>query len=350
MDLELRTVLLVVGVVVIAAILLHGLLSIRQSNEPVDVSKLKLDETDEDGNVIRDVSGFDRHGVGVARVVAGDDSLDTSSNPEVKLSIEVGDDAPSIDTASINFDVALDNDPNSDDVVEPVINEKPAPMFASPIAKGKEDFLAVKINDDDTEINTQPVLDIEIDMPVMGRIDMVNVEGNVSGDVKATKPALKSFDDKPVTKKAESRADLPMDVLILNVVGHDNNELDGATLLPILLTLGFKFGDMDIFHRHVDAAGQGAVLFSLANMVQPGHFDIDNMEQFSSQGITLFMTLPHNNGNMETFNIMLNAAAKIAEEFNGQVLDGERSTLTKQSTQQYVQRIRELERKMLLVK
>jgi len=85
-------------------------------------------------------------------------------------------------------------------------------------------------------------------------------------------------------------------------------------------------------------------------MVQPGHFDIDNMEQFTTQGISLFMTLPHKNGNMETFNIMLNAAAKIAEEFNGQVLDGDRSTLTKQSTQQYVQRIRELERKMLLVK
>jgi len=348
MDLELRTVLLVVGVVVIAAILLHGLLSIRQSNEPVDISALKLDETDEDGNVIRDVSGFDRHGVGVARVVSADDTLMTPSSPEAQLSQEVGEDAPCIDSASINFDVALDDENNSSASAEPAINEKPTPMFASPIAKEKEDFLAVKHVAESAE-EKEPQ-NIEIDEPEIGKIDFTDVAlGSVTTEKNIFSDDIAN-DAKSKTNQSDNKDGQPMDVLILNVIAEDNNDLDGATLLPVLLTLGFKFGDMNIFHRHVDAAGQGAVLFSLANMVQPGHFDIDNMEQFTTQGISLFMTLPHKNGNMETFNIMLNAAAKIAEEFNGQVLDGDRSTLTKQSTQQYVQRIRELERKMLLVK
>ena len=42
---------------------------------------------------------------------------------------------------------------------------------------------------------------------------------------------------------------------------------------------------MNIFHRHVDNAGNGKVLFSIANMLKPGVFDPDNMEQFSTQGV-----------------------------------------------------------------
>ena len=137
-----------------------------------------------------------------------------------------------------------------------------------------------------------------------------------------------------------------MDVLVLNVVGRDASELEGAHLLPLLLTLGFKFGEMDIFHRHASSAGHGDVLFSLANMVQPGIFDIDNMEQFSTTGVSLFMQLPYTQGNLETFNIMLNAAAKIAEEFDGQVLDGKRNILTNQLTHQYVERIRSVEQRV----
>jgi cell division protein ZipA len=336
MDFELRSVLLIVGVVVIAAILLHGLFSIRQTNKPIDISQLNLDE-EKDENVIRDGSGFDRHGVGVARVIPGDETLNTASASETQLSLDIEEKSSDIATPSIDFDVAL----NGDKTDHQVVDKKPAPMFASPIAKGKEDFLAVKVNasnalvEEQKTLNLDIDLDIDLDMPVMGEIDSSIPDTALETEEKNHNATVVSE---------------PMDVLILNVVGEDGCDLDGATLLPELLTLGFKFGDMNIFHRHVDAAGQGAVLFSLANMVHPGHFDLDNMEQFSTKGVSLFMTLPHNNGNMETFNIMLNAAAKIAEEFNGQVLDGNRSTLTKQSTQQYVQRIREVERKLLLVK
>ena len=169
------------------------------------------------------------------------------------------------------------------------------------------------------------------------------VEKLFTEEIKINEPVIDEIQE---TKAPQQ----PLDVLVLNVIAGDDDELNGAQLLPLLLTLGFKFGDMDIFHRHVSSDGHGEVLFSLANMVKPGVFDIDNMAQFSTTGISLFMTIPHNNGNLATFNMMLNAAAKIAEEFSGQVLDGERSTLTKQSTQHYVSRIRDVEHKLLLKK
>ena len=161
------------------------------------------------------------------------------------------------------------------------------------------------------------------------------------------------FDDQPVIEP-ESKENLkaqpkqPQEVLVLNVKSADDNPILGAALLPMLLTLGFKFGEQDIFHRHVNSNGKGPVLFSLANMFKPGDFDIDNLENFTTQGISLFMILPIEGEPHQVFNMMHNAARKIADEFSAQIYDGRRTLLTKQSLQQYVEKIREFERQRLL--
>lgn len=138
------------------------------------------------------------------------------------------------------------------------------------------------------------------------------------------------------------------EVLVLNVRAPADEPISGAALLPMLLTLGFKFGDQEIFHRHVNSNGKGPVLFSLANMFKPGVFDIDNLETFETQGVSLFMILPIEGDPHQVFNMMHNAARKIADEFGAQVLDGRRSVLTKQGLQQYVEKIREFERKRMI--
>jgi cell division protein ZipA len=164
------------------------------------------------------------------------------------------------------------------------------------------------------------------------------------------------FDEQP-TAVPETKEELKakpdgseqqQEVLVLNVKSADNNPIPGAGLLPMLLTLGFKFGDQDIFHRHVNSNGKGPVLFSLANMFKPGNFDIDSLETFSTQGISLFMILPIEGEPHQVFNMMHNAARKIADEFSAQIYDGRRTLLTKQSLQQYVEKIREFERQRLL--
>jgi cell division protein ZipA len=118
----------------------------------------------------------------------------------------------------------------------------------------------------------------------------------------------------------------------------------GAALLPTLLTLGLKYGEMNIFHRHEDNAGQGKVTFSLANIMNPGSFDLDTIETFATRGVSLFMTLPNAGDPFYVFEQMLNAAKQLAQEFNAQVLDEKRNILTKQTEQHYVNNIREFER------
>lgn len=160
--------------------------------------------------------------------------------------------------------------------------------------------------------------------------------------------------DEPVEKQepkvspdegAQAKESAPQqEVLVLNVKAPEDKPIQGAALLPMLLTLGFKFGDQDIFHRHVNSNGKGPVLFSLANMFKPGNFDIDDLENFTTQGVSLFMILPIEGDPHQVFNMMHNAARKISDEFEGQVLDGRRSALNKQNLQQYVEKIREFER------
>ena len=137
------------------------------------------------------------------------------------------------------------------------------------------------------------------------------------------------------------------DVLVLNVRSTVENPIQGASLLPMLLTLGFKFGEHDIFHRHVNTNGKGPILFSLTNMFKPGVFDIDNIENFSTCGLSLFMMLPIEGDAQQVFNMMHNAARKLSEEFGCRILDGNKVGVSKQSMQQYVERIREFERKRI---
>lgn len=138
------------------------------------------------------------------------------------------------------------------------------------------------------------------------------------------------------------------EVLILNVRVPEGKVIQGAALLPSLLTLGFKFGEHNMFHRHAASNGKGPRLFTLANMFNPGTFDIDNMENFNTTGVSLFMTLPIDADAHQVFNMMHNAARKLADEFDAQVLDGRRSVLTRQSLQQYVEKIREFERRRMI--
>jgi cell division protein ZipA len=113
----------------------------------------------------------------------------------------------------------------------------------------------------------------------------------------------------------------------------------------MMTELGCKFGDLGIFHRYENTAGTGELIFSVANMFNPGTFDLDNLENFETEGVAFFMALPMKFDGQQAFNMMLNAAKKLATEIpQGQVLDGQRQLLTRQSIHEARQTIREFER------
>ncbi len=141
------------------------------------------------------------------------------------------------------------------------------------------------------------------------------------------------------------RSTIDPEVIVISVVMPSGGVISGAALLPTLLTLGLRFGDMDIFHRHEDNAGNGKVTFSLANMMNPGTFDLDQIETFTTQGVSLFMTLPNAGDPFEVFEHLMSAAKQLSLEFGAQLLDDKRSVMTKQTEQHYMGKIREFERR-----
>lgn len=161
------------------------------------------------------------------------------------------------------------------------------------------------------------------------------------------------YDDEPQTTTtsqqqlaAEQPAE-PEEVLIINVMAFKGEMFNGGDLLDIVLKCGMRYGSMDIFHRYSDAKGEGTLLFSMANMVKPGTFDLDAMDEFETPGVSLFMTLPLNADSMQSFDLMLDTAKAIAETLDGELKDEQRSVMTRQTVEHCRQRIRDYERKRL---
>lgn len=148
------------------------------------------------------------------------------------------------------------------------------------------------------------------------------------------------------TKAAAPQSE-PEEVLIINIMAQKGEMFNGADLLDIVLRCGLRYGSMDIFHRYSDTKGDGALLFSMANMVRPGTFDLDAMDEFTTPGVSLFMTLPIDADSMQSFDLMAETAQAIAQTLGGELKDEQRSAMTKQTLEHSRQRIRDFERKKL---
>ncbi len=140
------------------------------------------------------------------------------------------------------------------------------------------------------------------------------------------------------------------EVLVISVVAREDEGFKGPALLQNILESGLRFGEMDIFHRHESMAGNGEVLFSMANALKPGTFDLDDIEGFNTRAVSFFLGLPGPRHPKQAFDVMVAAARKLAHELNGELKDDQRSVMTAQTIEHYRQRIVEFERKKMTSK
>lgn len=153
------------------------------------------------------------------------------------------------------------------------------------------------------------------------------------------------------TRRTESPVERPVrkaepDVIALMVLAAEGQMFRGADLVPCMLEHDLRFGDMDIFHRHADASGQGPVLFSVANALKPGTFDPDQMDSFVSPGISLFMQLPGPHEPRSAYNLMLSTAEQIAQAMGGEVRDASRKALSTEVRLRHQELLAEYERQL----
>ena len=137
------------------------------------------------------------------------------------------------------------------------------------------------------------------------------------------------------------------EVIVINVFAKTEAQLNGGDLLRVVLACGMRFGDMDIFHRHEKKADDSQLQFSMANAVKPGTFDLENMEQFHTPGVSFFLSLPGPSNSMKAFDYMLETAQCLAKNLNGDLQDEQHSVMTKQTIEHTRQKIRDFERRQL---
>lgn len=295
MEIGLREWLIVIGIIVIAGILFDGWRRMRGGKGKL---KFRLDRSysnlpDEEGN---------------AEVLGPSRVLDTHKEPELDES-----DLPSLSAS------ARDRE------------REPKPAKAA--KRGKRATAAADAQQGDLNLSAEPR---EPDLFADSDDDFAAENTRSNGAA----PASSSVKELPPAEE----------VLVISVISRDEGGFKGPALLQNILESGLRFGEMNIFHRHESMAGHGEVLFSMANAVKPGVFDLDDIDHFSTRAVSFFLGLPGPRHPKQAFDVMVAAARKLAHELNGELKDDQRSVLTAQTIEHYRQRIVEFERRALTQK
>ncbi|MFK7862937.1 MAG: cell division protein ZipA [Pseudohongiellaceae bacterium] len=139
----------------------------------------------------------------------------------------------------------------------------------------------------------------------------------------------------------------PSEVLVINVMASEGYAFRGDDLMQVLLNSGLKFGEMNIFHHHLRGHAKGPVLFSVANVLNPGTFDLNNMNDFTTMGVSFFLALPTSIRNMDAFETMLSVAQQVKDGLGAELRDDQRNLMTAQTIEHYRQRVRDFELRQL---
>jgi len=198
---------------------------------------------------------------------------------------------------------------------------------------------------DETELEPEPapdpnrtIADIELD-----DVPSMSVERDTEEQEETPLSPIQPQQAEPEAPASESQQaeSDELEVIVLNVHCAGNSPFVGTKLFDSMQQNGLLYGEMDIFHRHADLSGTGKVLFSVANMMQPGTLKHGDPAEFTTKGISFFMTLPCFGDPAQNFKLMLKTAQQIADDLGGNVLDDERNMMTPDRLDAYRKQIQD---------
>jgi len=110
------------------------------------------------------------------------------------------------------------------------------------------------------------------------------------------------------------------DLLVLYITSPTHTLFNGLSISKAADEVGMVYGHMNIFHHFGPGKlHSGQPLFSIANMYEPGSFDLGRMADLKTKGIAAFMYSPASIDASVVFELFLNTTQRIAELLGGEV-------------------------------
>ncbi len=182
--------------------------------------------------------------------------------------------------------------------------------------------------------------------PVLDSPDEPSFTALDDGDFAATPESdQREVDDESSPQPGQRDEQSHERIVTLYVVAAEGFEIHGSDLMVAAEKAGMVHGHLNIYHRLVDTKPELGPVFSMANMVRPGHFDLASMDQISTPGVVIFMTLPGPVSALEAWDMMQAAANRLGGLLQAQVLDDQRTPLGRQRIASLRDELRAYDRK-----
>lgn len=143
----------------------------------------------------------------------------------------------------------------------------------------------------------------------------------------------------PAAAPGDERPARPEDaVIVLTVMAGEGRRFTGPWLLKVLQELGLEHGEGGLFHYRI--ADRDEPLFSVANILEPGRFELGEIVTLETPGIALFMRLPAVVAGTQALQTLLQKSRQMAAQLSGTLCDEQRLPLSEQRLAELEQQAR----------
>ena len=129
-------------------------------------------------------------------------------------------------------------------------------------------------------------------------------------------------------------------LIVLTILAPGEGDLAGPAVREALAAFDLAPDDLGMFHHYGnrDRPG-GEPVFSVANVLEPGVFDVEAMDELATPGLCLFMRRPGPLPAAVAFDLMLDVGARLSRTLEAVLCDDQRCRLTAQATQALRERV-----------
>ena len=329
---NLRIILLICGVVILAAIYFWGVTVARR-----DSRSKKLDDSGEE--IENEIELLER--VQDSRAARHAGSLKELNEIDIDADLQQAapvENKPATDTGADEYDAfEAERDAERDEArFRPVFAEEARGSSSGDDSLNEKADLVASLSEIQATLAPDPSTQID-------QLDLLREEKEVARTEAGEKREA-------ATKSAGKKDETPQDlVLAVTVMAKQGQRFSGEELRNWLETLKLRHGDMGLFHyRPPGKPLRAPPTFSVSSVVKPGSFDVEQMEDVTFPGIALFVQLPGPDDPVAAFEEMLRTARRLADGLDGVVCDDTRSTLTGQVINHMRERIAEFSRRQRL--